>query len=330
MGFWNKPRQPPADGLTAEHVRWAYRLLLDREPESDAVIGPKLAGSADTRQLRHHLMTSAEFREKNPDYAHTNDSVVVIKELRDGGPRLFVDLSDHVIGLGIVRGGYEQDEVEFVRSVVKPGDVAIDVGAHIGYFSMHLADAAGAEGHVYAFEPFPSNAALLARSIAENRFESRVTLTRAAAGPSSGTAQLSFARETLNTGGAHLVQDGAIAAGNETMPVEVRALDDMALRRPVRFVKLDAEGAEPGVLEGARRLLLADRPVILTELHPAQLSRVSGVTPGGFIELAKALGYEAFTLESGRPGPPLVHSGDAVTSVVLIARSHTHAQASGR
>src|SRR5262249_27846165 len=110
-------------GLTREHVVWAYRLLLDRDPESEDVIGPKLAGSRDTRELRRHLMTSAEFTEKNRDYAHANDRTVIIKELEgDGSARLFVDLSDHVIGLNIVRGSYEAGELAFVRGVLRPGD----------------------------------------------------------------------------------------------------------------------------------------------------------------------------------------------------------------
>src|SRR5690349_4644982 len=90
-----KPEVHPG-GLTRDHVVWAYRLLLDRDPESEDVIGPKLAGSRDTSELRRHLMTSAEFQEKNRDYAHTNDRTVVIKEL-ESGVRLFVDLADHVI-----------------------------------------------------------------------------------------------------------------------------------------------------------------------------------------------------------------------------------------
>src|SRR5438876_10831167 len=92
-------------GLTRDHVVWAYRLLLDRDPENDDVIEPKLAGSRDTAELRHHLMTSAEFQRKNRDYAHTNDRTVVIREI-EPGLRLFIDLSDHVIGLNIVRGRY--------------------------------------------------------------------------------------------------------------------------------------------------------------------------------------------------------------------------------
>src|SRR5713101_7274358 len=201
------PDQP--GGLTREHVVWAYRILLDRDPEDETVIGPKLAGSRDTRELRHHLMTSAEFQEKNRDYAHTNDPTVVITELDgDGRPvRLFVDLADHVIGLNIVRGRYEVDEIAFVRSVLKPGDTAIDVGAHIGFFTMQMAAMVGPTGAVYAFEPFDSNANLFERSVAENRFGDRVVFQRAAVGASSGTATLTFTPESLNSGGASLLSE---------------------------------------------------------------------------------------------------------------------------
>ena len=48
-------------GLTREHVIWAYRVLLDRDPEHEGVIGPKLAGSSTTAELRHHLGAPAGF-----------------------------------------------------------------------------------------------------------------------------------------------------------------------------------------------------------------------------------------------------------------------------
>ena len=89
------------DGLTRDHVIWAYRILLDRDPESEAAITPKLKGFQSTRQLRAGIVTSREYADKNPDFAFTNTRTVVIKEL-PGGARLFVDLSDHAIGLPIV------------------------------------------------------------------------------------------------------------------------------------------------------------------------------------------------------------------------------------
>jgi FkbM family methyltransferase len=308
-------------GLTRDHVVWAYRLLLDRDPENEDVIGPKLAGSRDTRELRHHLMTSAEFQDKNRDYAHTNDRTVVIKELDGPGrTRLFVDLSDHVIGLGILRGHYEAAEIAFARRQLRPGDVAVDVGAHIGFFTMQMAAAVGPSGSVYAFEPFPPNADLLERSLAENRFADRVVFARSAVGARGGRATLTFPQETLNAGGAYLLRDGAAPlGGNLTSDVPVVSLDDVVTRRPVRFIKIDVEGAEPQVLRGARRLLREDRPTILSELHPTQLDRASGMTVDAFLRAITECGYRAHYFENGQPGAAIERAPqEALISIVLV------------
>src|SRR5262245_29554009 len=88
-------------GLTREHLIWAYRILLDRDPESEAVIIDKMNAWNNTRDLRIDIMNSPEFRENNRDLALMNDKNIVIKEI-DGGWRLFVDLADYLIGLNIV------------------------------------------------------------------------------------------------------------------------------------------------------------------------------------------------------------------------------------
>jgi FkbM family methyltransferase len=312
---------PDPGGLTRDHVIWAYRLLLDRDPENEDVIGPKLAGSKTTAELRHNLITSAEFRDKNPDFAHTNDSTVVIKEIAPG-VRLLIDLSDHVIGLNILRGQYEQDEIRFVRRLLTPGDVAIDVGGHIGFFTMHMAAAVGAAGRIYAFEPLDSNADLLERSIVENGFGDRVRFQRAAAGAAPGTATLTFPAETLNSGGAYLLRDGsAPLTGNRTQQVPRVALDALDLRRPVRFIKMDVEGAEPQVLRGAARILAEDKPVILSEVHPTQLERASGVTGDQFLAQIAAFGYRAHRMEGGQIGAAFDRApADALVSAVFVPR----------
>ena len=311
----------PSGALTREHVIWAYRLLLDRDPESEDVIGPKLAGANTTAELRHHLITSAEFRDKNPDFAHTNDPTLVIKEIVPG-VRLFIDLSDHVIGLNILRGQYEQDEIRFMRGLLEPGDSAVDIGGHIGFFTMQMAAAVGPRGRVYAFEPLDANADLLERSISENGFGDRVHFQRAAVGAAPGIATLTFAAETLNSGGAYLLPDGGVPlTGNRRKDVPLVALDALDLRRPLRAIKMDVEGAEPQVLRGAAGILAADRPVILSELHPAQLERASGVTADQFLAQIAGLGYRAHRLEHGAPGDPIDRApADALVSIVLLPR----------
>jgi hypothetical protein len=84
--------------------------------------------------------------------------------------------------------------------------------------------------------------------------------------------------------------------------VPLVSLDALELRRPVRFIKMDVEGAEPQVLRGAARILREDQPLILSELHPTQLERASGATAGEFLAQVAALGYRAHRLEHGGSG----------------------------
>jgi FkbM family methyltransferase len=291
-------------GLTRDHVVWAYRILLDRDPESEDVITPKLAGYQTTRELRSDMVCSEEYQEKNRDFAQTNQPNVVIKEL-DGGLRLFIDLADHAIGLNIIRGRFERAEIAFVKSQLRPGQFVVDAGAHIGFFTMHMAQAVGAEGHVFAFEPFRPNADLLERSAAENDWAPRITLERAAVGHESGWGDLTFAPHTLNSGGAFLVGAGGALAGHAVEHVRTIALDDYPLRRPIALIKMDVEGAEPLLLRGAGRLIRQDRPVILTEVHDEQLARVSGSTARDFFATVTALGYSCHSIEDRGLGPRL-------------------------
>lgn len=309
-----------SEGLTREHVIWAYRILLDREPESEDVIAPKVRGFGTTRELRNEIVTSEEYQQKNRDFAQANERSLVIKEL-EGGLRLFIDLADHAIGLNILRGRFELNELEFVRRTVVRGAHVLDIGAHVGLFAMHMAAIVGPGGSVHAFEPFDENADLLERSVRENRFADHVVVERKAVGARTGASRLLFAPRSLNTGGAFLAGESPDLPGHEARSVQTIALDEYPLRRPVSFIKIDVEGAEPLALAGARKLLQEDHPVILSELHPLQLERVAGTTPHAFLDDMRALGYTCHALGAGVAGEELAHvPSSGVTSVVFQPR----------
>ena len=102
-------------------------------------------------------------------------------------------------------------------------------------------------------------------------------------------------------------------------PVPIVRLDDVVTERPVRMIKMDVEGAEPQVLRGARRLLREDRPIVVSELHPTQLDRASGVTAREFLEEARQVGYRAHRLAGGAVGEPIEDvPREAVVSVMLV------------
>ena len=105
-----------------------------------------------------------------------------------GAARLWIDLADHVIGIPILRDRYEPEAAQLALSLVRPGDVVVDAGAHIGFFALQLAQAVGPTGFVHAFEPLARNADLLERSIAESRFEDRMRLQTSEVPPWAGVA----------------------------------------------------------------------------------------------------------------------------------------------
>jgi len=307
--------------VTREHVVWAYRLFLDRNPENETVVLGKEKAFATTDRLRAELMACHEFRQKNPDLAAQNEPSVVIKELPDG-TRLFVDLADHAVGLAIARGRFAPDETELIRRVVRPGQIALDLGANVGYFTVLLAGLVGSRGKVYAFEPVEPLAALLDRSIVENRFEDRIVLVRAAVGDRSGQAQLLAIRDGLNSGTAFLSADAPETwIGYDAHTAPIVRLDEHSFAGRLGFVKMDVEGAELLAVRGARERLRSDRPVILAELNPVQLRRVSGCEVARLITEVEEIGYVAHHLTGSRlvPGVPPMGDFDLLTAVFLPA-----------
>jgi FkbM family methyltransferase len=169
--------------------------------------------------------------------------------------------------LAYALGLYEPEAMQSVRRLVKEGDCCIDVGANVGYYTISLANWVGPSGLVVAFEPFPSNFSILEKNIHLNQLNN-VTLEPSALSKCSGSVQL-----------IHEVGDqfsatpsvGGYAVEGDRVSVNVPScrLDDYAagLAKAPNFIKIDVEGAELAVLEGARRTLATAIPILLVEIH---------------------------------------------------------------
>lgn len=184
------------------------------------------------------------------------------------GHHLYLDARDS-LKLSLF-GVYEPFETSLLERYVRPGDVVLDIGANIGYYTLLLARLVGPTGTVHAFEPEPSNFALLEKNVRTNGYHN-VVLHQAAVGEVSGSTQLFLSETNL---GDHQLG----GAGNGRRAVEVRQvnIDEVltAEERPVTFVKLDIQGAETGAIRGMERALRrAGRLTIFTELWPEGLRR---------------------------------------------------------
>ncbi|MBZ5696714.1 MAG: FkbM family methyltransferase [Acidobacteriia bacterium] len=154
-----------------------------------------------------------------------------------------------------------------------PGKVFYDVGSHIGVFAVSGARMVGPQGAVYAFEPDPENIRLIKENARRNSLA--VEVVPAAVWKCSG--QLPFSLAPVSDPGRMGGRLDAKEVPNSTIPVNVLSLDDFSRdRRPPSFIKIDVEGAEAEVLEGARNTITTYRPNLLIEIHNDEaLHRVS-------------------------------------------------------
>lgn len=278
--------------------------------------------------MRRAFLASEEFQKLNPaDLAWTSQSAIVLKEIAPS-LRLFLDFSDVVIGLNIARDRFEEAEIDFVRRSVRPGDHVVDVGANIGFFSIWMASLVGPLGQVYAYEPLEQNAALLEKSARENGFEDRIVLRRdavASRGAEGSLVFLSLEQGSQNSGGAYLLSSSEeVPRNHQVLPTRTVSLDAESFVRPIHFLKVDVEGAEPLVFRGARKLLSEDRPVILSEVNPGQIRKVAGSGPAQLIAEMREIGYECTLLEGGHPERVIEDvPDDRVRSVVFRPRTLT-------
>lgn len=184
---------------------------------------------------------------------------------------------------------------EVFDRLLAPGRVVLDVGANVGYYSLTAAARVGASGRVIAFEPGPTVARRL-RENAELNGLANLTVVQAAVADAPGTHRFQLAEDSE---GSSLYEGAADAVG--TVEVAVTTLDREVSERGltrVDLVKIDAEGAEVGVLRGARRLLSgADAPALVVEANPVTL-KAAGESMESLRAELEDLGYRIEVIES--------------------------------
>jgi len=222
-----------------------------------------------------------------------------------GGIRLELDLRES-LQRDFLFGLYDRYELSLVRRHLSAGGDFVDVGAHIGMYTVAAALALGGRGRVLAFEPNPAARAQLEKNLALNGCDNVVVSGRAVADVVGaaflhvpGTPDPSFSS----------LEAGRFAEGTP-VPVATTTLDrevDAVGLRPA-VIKIDVEGSELRVLDGMERTLEA-RPVLLVEVSAES---------GAELELRlEGLGYRAFRVARRRLAPGLA-GGRGLFNVLFV------------
>jgi FkbM family methyltransferase len=197
--------------------------------------------------------------------------------------------NDRIVSAALRRDGiWEPFETALVRDCLQPGQVFVDVGANLGYFSLLAAARVGTEGRVFAFEPDPGNYERMRGSVELNGFATCISVEQAALADKDGPGRLFLSEDNL---GDHQVYAGD--AQRRSLPIRLlRGADYLASRTTrIDLVKIDTQGSEFHVVQGLLPLLARQMPAasMLVELTPFSL-RQAGASGRVLIESLAGLG----------------------------------------
>lgn len=163
------------------------------------------------------------------------------------GQQMFLDKQD---SLRLSVHLHEPLELVIIKQEVKAGDTVLDVGAHIGYFTLTLAKLVGNHGRVFAFEPSPENFLILKKNIQANNYNNTF-LYNLAADKVRGVKKLYLRNSSADSG---------FFSNEKNRPflqVKIDRLDDVLGDKvfSVDFIKMDIEGAESVALKGMEKII---------------------------------------------------------------------------
>ena len=217
-----------------------------------------------------------------------------------GGSRMRVRTDDMIGRVIAISGEWEPNVTAAFKRVLSPGDVCLDIGAHVGYYTLLASRLVGPEGHVYAFEPSPESYPRLRANVDLNGLRN-VTTAQLAVGEEQGRAVL-YVGASYNTG---LTTLDPVLAAKSTTPlrethVDVGPVTSVVPREDfarVRVIKIDVEWHELEVLRSLAPILdLGHELSVLVEFTPR---RAAPDAPSQFAALCQAHGFTVYEVLNG-------------------------------
>ncbi len=179
-------------------------------------------------------------------------------------------------GARFIQGRYEPDTIKTLETLIQPGQIVYDVGAHVGYLTVYMSRLVGTNGQVIAFEPRPLNLVYLKKHISKNNVNNVLIIE---AGVSDHTGTGKFDRNH-GTGTGRISDEGDLS-------IDLVVLDQLLKSGripPPNLIKMDIEGGEVQALPGARELLSSRRPSIVLSTHGEDVHQFC-------VEYLESLGY---------------------------------------
>ncbi len=182
--------------------------------------------------------------------------------------KMYVIESDNVVSRALsMYGEWAEDELNLLKDLISPGMCILDIGAFIGTHTLAFSALTGATGRVFSFEPRKEIYEVLVKNIELNGLEN---VTELNVGVSDQEKKLLLPRvdinKDLNFGALNLNYE-ANKDGQDRYEIELVLIDDLKLFDAVDIIKIDVEGMERKVLDGALKTISKDRPIVFCECN---------------------------------------------------------------
>lgn len=285
--------EPTPVGLPVEQVaRLVLGATVAPRTLEQAVEAAGVAEVTDLSSLRRMLAVVDGHLDPSPVLVKLGTSDVAWAEV--DGVQIAVDTADVAVSRTVWLDSYEPHLSAVFREYCQPGMTVLDVGANIGYYSLLAASRVGPNGRVIAVEPSSENCRLLLASAARNGYTNLSVIPVAAA----ERRGWSYFGPNLGSNGALLPHGADRLLEWPGTVVPTFPLDEL-VEGPVHLVKLDVEGVEPRVLEGARRIVETYRPVVTSEFSPGMMRIMCGRSAAEYLGFFLERGYRIRLLERG-------------------------------
>lgn len=216
-------------------------------------------------------------------YSHLHSNFANIQE-----HKMFLDPHDSMrLAINEI---YEPTETELLKKLIKKGDIVLDIGAHIGYYTLIMAKLVGKEGKVFAFEPEPSNYKILQKNVEINSYHN-VVLEKKAAADRNGIIDLYL---SLDSSGMHRIYPSKHC--KDKIQINSLKLDNYfqnsKFLNKIGLIKIDVEGAEFNVLKGTIEILKNNKKIkLLLEFIPDSIKEC-GNQPIELVEFLISHGFQ--------------------------------------
>jgi|GEM_PF-6928690 len=216
----------------------------------------------------------------------------VTAKMRHTGANLCVPRADWLSLHMFTFGDYEQDIIDLLQAAMRKGKaempVLVDIGANLG--SITVSTMLGVKGRAIAFEPVPSLTVLFEENKTRNGLKDRITLNSVAVGAADGEISFYFNPEQLAYSGSSPLE------GSTEIKVPVHKLSSIISKEDwlaTAVMKVDVEGFENDVFNGAAELFALHRPPIVFEMNGEALEG-RGMSPKFLVDILRGFGYTTF------------------------------------